>query len=156
MVNHSKCPPHEKPLLLRDNIWYTIGCALKGRTAAVVITVFSKPTHMNLNAVLTMKQTWSDLITGIVIILLFDCIMVWLLVPISLIWYDWSSDWLWGRYRLLIGLMMQKMKYSILRAVRWTGYRFVMRQSLRCRFRTPACALKQGTLSYLLHLWTEM
>ena len=40
--------------------------------------------------------------------------------------------------------------------VRWTGYRFVMRQSLRCWFRIPACAPKQGTLSYLLHLWIEM
>ena len=29
----------------------------------------------------------------------------------------------------------------------WTGYRFVMRQSLHCRFRTPACSPKQGTLS---------
>ena len=24
--------------------------------------------------------------------------------------------------------------------VRWTGYRFVVRQSLRCMFQTPACA----------------
>ena len=31
-----------------------------------------------------------------------------------------------------------------------------VRQSLRCRFRIPACAPKQGTLTYLLHLWTEM
>ena len=40
--------------------------------------------------------------------------------------------------------------------VRWTGYRFVMRQSLRCLFQIPACAPKQGTLLYLLHLCTEM
>ena len=41
-------------------------------------------------------------------------------------------------------------------AERVSALDFVMRQSLRCRFRTPACAPKQGTLSYLLHLWTEI
>ena len=40
--------------------------------------------------------------------------------------------------------------------VHWTGYHFVVRQSLCCVFQTPACALKQGTLPHLLHLWTVM
>ena len=57
---------------------------------------------------------------------------------------------------LMVHTVVEHLPISDERLVRWTGYRFVVQQSLRCVFRTSACALKQGTLPHLLYLWTEM